>query len=1582
MKSYHHPLATQYGLILSLALLIAPSTSPANPFFCAGFATDENADRISPRTAKLAQSHTEGTRRALVLFAQFRDEEPGWGQIPAWSEEIFDPGKPGSFSHFYDAMSFGKLQVRGEVAPQIYASARATSTYLASNSVDYGDYGRFSLEILRQADRDIDFSLYDSDGPDGLPNSGDDDGSVDALFVIAPSTPQNFLLGGATGMGDLGFEEPYITDDLGVSGVPIRILPELSAIQRGRTFAEAAGSMCHEYGHILGLPDLYNVEFLQRENARPEEDSAGIGSWGLMGWGASGWHGDDGPNSFCAWSRVKLGWSKLEEIERISQEIRLEDVGLGGPIFKLPLTGQEFFLLEYRTRAGNYYDRHIPGEGLLIWHVEWLPPAEDRFPRTLVDLECADGRWKDSGYPLGETPDSQAGEDNLDFWAHDPDYTQRHSGNLGDGTDPFDGVRFRAFTLETNPASYSSDGSRSVRIENIRIEEDLAIADVQVDHPLVQVEEIRIVDASEDGVLVAGEEGYIRFYLINRGGLPARAVRAVLSAADPLAEILHATVHPPDLNIDEGVSEPSAEGADVLRFRLDPNFAGVRTATLWIDVYTGEGWAGRGEFTLTAAGLRQEVREITVVDSSGNRDGTLQPGEFFHLVLSLAEGDLETLATLHFSLHPLDPRVRKTSDLSVFFGAAEEGRVRSVVSPEFLLETEVEESTELGFELKVDNRFGTWKDTLYARVGAGEDRTSPRITRVQTRVEKEGVIIHLSDTWILDGSPIRTVRAFIYATGDTSHLAAIPLERQEDGFEGIWKTPPPGVYWLAAEVEDAADNRGRSSLLGVTILPDKEESPDIPSPAQLELPPDPCEATVTHIAVASANSNIWYAATYTGLWRSEDRGETWNRTGMMFNGLDLPWSYDTSQQRLAIHISRNPLTLYVIEFGELLRSRDGGVRWERIPPPFGDPGASFLGLDPEIPGRIYAQRGRNLLISEDEGSTWSETRLDSLLRTPMTHPADPQSLFTGRWAIEEDGVKRPGRLWHSADGGATWDSHPLDRVFADIRPDPRSTAALYGRVEFDLWHSPDTGRTWRQMEVGASERIYQFHAHPQRPGLIYVRGLEHFLRTLDGGATWKQLLAPLRSVELMILPTKELQWAFFTGFTEQFERPLFWSRDYGEHYEPITWSEESRLAGGMVFAPDGQLYIGSMEDGDFISKTPRILTSPDRGITWEQLSAESFSFAPSFFDVIYIDPQRPEIAIAHQNRAKGQYGPRTAVYARSVDAGKTWKAMTRPTGERSNGWGLPKILSDPHRKGVHYIANRRVWRTADFGETWELQGLEADPLAFFPLGGLTLDPDDTSHLYASQDDTIWRSTDSGQSWETVGRIAPGERLFALEFHPGRGSRLYALTGGEFHLSEDKGRTWSLLWKTGTRPWLSWTNSHLRFDPHSPERIYLVNSRQLYQSEDAGHSWKEIGTDIGGYPWFNDLAIDPFDPSLLYISTTWGIYLLDRDGEAVSAIENIQQLPTTFSLHQNYPNPFNAQTIIPYQLPQAGKVQLVIYDIAGQKVRTLMDKTQPTGPYRIVWNGRDDADRAVASGVFFYRLSTEDQVQTRRMLLLK
>jgi hypothetical protein len=93
-------------------------------------------------------------------------------------------------------------------------------------------------------------------------------------------------------------------------------------------------------------------------------------------------------------------------------------------------------------------------------------------------------------------------------------------------------------------------------------------------------------------------------------------------------------------------------------------------------------------------------------------------------------------------------------------------------------------------------------------------------------------------------------------------------------------------------------------------------------------------------------------------------------------------------------------------------------------------------------------------------------------------------------------------------------------------------------------------------------------------------------------------------------------------------------------------------------------------------------------------------------------------------------------------------------------------------------------------------------------------------------------------------------------------------------------------------------------------------------------------------------------------------------------------PDDFSLSQNYPNPFNPQTVISYSLPQDAHVKLVIHNILGQKVKTLVDEHQSAGVQSVCWDGTDDKGNQVSSGVYLYKLEADEFSDMKKMLLVK
>ncbi len=136
---------------------------------------------------------------------------------------------------------------------------------------------------------------------------------------------------------------------------------------------------------------------------------------------------------------------------------------------------------------------------------------------------------------------------------------------------------------------------------------------------------------------------------------------------------------------------------------------------------------------------------------------------------------------------------------------------------------------------------------------------------------------------------------------------------------------------------------------------------------------------------------------------------------------------------------------------------------------------------------------------------------------------------------------------------------------------------------------------------------------------------------------------------------------------------------------------------------------------------------------------------------------------------------------------------------------------------------------------------------------------------------------------------------------------------------------------------------------------------------------------GGYGG-HDIA---FGDSVLAVSDGTAVHLYSyRDGTMTPVEEPPTSIDASAFLQPNYPNPFNPRTRIDFTIPQSGRVEIAVYDILGRRVATLLEKVLPAGQHSIEWDGTDHSGERVASGVYFYRMSTLRTSETRKMVLLK
>ncbi|UCH83657.1 MAG: T9SS type A sorting domain-containing protein, partial [Candidatus Latescibacterota bacterium] len=137
--------------------------------------------------------------------------------------------------------------------------------------------------------------------------------------------------------------------------------------------------------------------------------------------------------------------------------------------------------------------------------------------------------------------------------------------------------------------------------------------------------------------------------------------------------------------------------------------------------------------------------------------------------------------------------------------------------------------------------------------------------------------------------------------------------------------------------------------------------------------------------------------------------------------------------------------------------------------------------------------------------------------------------------------------------------------------------------------------------------------------------------------------------------------------------------------------------------------------------------------------------------------------------------------------------------------------------------------------------------------------------------------------------------------------------------------------------------------------------------------------VAFHPVFNGVtAVSAQIPG--FLTTDAGSVTVQVIGDLTGINDDVP--PADLVLEQNIPNPFNPVTTIRFSLPSPSRVRLVVYDVKGRHIATLIDERLPAGQRRVAWNGRDSRGNPVSSGVYFYRLKTEDKTLSRKMVLLR
>jgi len=282
-----------------------------------------------------------------------------------------------------------------------------------------------------------------------------------------------------------------------------------------------------------------------------------------------------------------------------------------------------------------------------------------------------------------------------------------------------------------------------------------------------------------------------------------------------------------------------------------------------------------------------------------------------------------------------------------------------------------------------------------------------------------------------------------------------------------------------------------------------------------------------------------------------------------------------------------------------------------------------------------------------------------------------------------------------------------------------------------------------------------------------------------------------------------------------------------------------------------------------------------------------------------------------------------------------------------------------------------VYRSTDQGET--LAGLSSpspDLYSFFPvLTTLTLSPFDANTLFTSTNDTLYRSSDGGFTWSRVLYLGINEWLGinAMAFHPADSLVVYAACDSGIWKSTDEGVTWFQA--------LGGTFECLEVYRDDPTQIFAGRSDgKLLRSSDEGQIWS-IFNDTFSSSRIQGIQRIP-ETDTLIVAAMDGVFKV-YNSFVLSADEPTNQTPRQIELSQNYPNPFNPKTDIGYQISDEGLVRLVVYDLLGREVATLVNEKLGAGTYSKTWDAS-----GMPSGVYFYRLEAAGFSQTKKLVLVR
>ena len=705
---------------------------------------------------------------------------------------------------------------------------------------------------------------------------------------------------------------------------------------------------------------------------------------------------------------------------------------------------------------------------------------------------------------------------------------------------------------------------------------------------------------------------------------------------------------------------------------------------------------------------------------------------------------------------------------------------------------------------------------------------------------------------------------------------------------------------------------------------------------------------VTSLAIDS--SGIMYAGTSangSGIYTSTDRGATWRQT---------PLKYGVT----TMAISR-PGTILTFAFGQsfgryLFRLTASGTVLDSVSLPFTP--SSIIALKD---GSLYAPAfGGGIYRSIDDGKTWSTYGSNPFPGTDVSELAmvDSATLI----AASKD------HLLRSTNAGADWEEcnwggHDSISVLAlTVSSDGTVYAGVYeglGAYAYEIFRSTNAGANWTILAKLANPIDVMA---VDSAGTIFSGSIGGLCSIGASGDTASIGPAGIAhngyGIRTIVALRKDTVYAgAWGGVYETTNKGLSWTVLNSGMVTPLdTSSFTNSLPGGYgiscgLIDKNGALLVGTDSAG--------IFRSVDNGRTWAQTSLT----LPLITQIIQ-DTLGSYYAATAEN---GVYTSQSGVSWTKIpdqlgmSSGRRFNCLEvyyhiQPFWTDSTQFNVWRDLIGGTDKGIFFNIIYMTFPSWD--PTWITDGnyiafCHTAPHRIYPqiLSGMLGFTLDGRISQATVDDISW--TNRGRVDQNVAAVVKISDTLIFSF----GSR-------GVYRSNDTGLTW-------TQTISGITDTSLISAAVTSKGILFAGSAKgsVYRSSDGGEQWTLIAT--LPYP------VRCILPDELEILATSGDRFYRNSLTEVSSSIGQPTIPERSELSQNYPNPFNPSTTISYNLPKAARVTLKVYDILGREIATLVNDQKQPGSYRVTFDGS-----SLASGVYFYQLRAGNDVETRKLVLLK